>query len=98
MPHVTFVPMTGFRVREPEMLELGMSLPGFRERASAIGKLPALGVLTLAGLTSEPWTCSYRGVQDDSSASIDMIRSEHPDLVAVSALTASVQQTYFVIH
>src|SRR5436305_1307177 len=37
MPHVAFVPFTGFRVREPEMLELGMTLPGLRHRAGASG-------------------------------------------------------------
>lgn len=51
---ITFVPVTGFRVREPQMRELGMSLPGLQQRASAIAELPALGVLTLAGLTPEP--------------------------------------------
>ena len=53
MPHVTFVPMTGFRVREPQMRELGMSLPGLQPRAAAIAELPALGALTLAGLTPD---------------------------------------------
>jgi hypothetical protein len=33
MPHVVFVPFTGLRVREQEMLELGMSLPGPGENA-----------------------------------------------------------------
>jgi hypothetical protein len=46
--------MTGFRVREPQMRELGMSLHGLQQRASAIAELPALGVLTLAGLTPKP--------------------------------------------
>ena len=46
MPHVAFVPLTGFRLREAELLELGMSLPGLAPRAKAIGQLPALGLLT----------------------------------------------------
>jgi hypothetical protein len=50
MPHVAFVPFTGLRVREAEMLALGMALPGLRQRAEAIAHLPALGLLTLAGL------------------------------------------------
>ena len=33
MPHVALVPFTGFRVREEEMLALGMSLPGLKRRA-----------------------------------------------------------------
>jgi len=94
MPHVTFVPMTGFRVREPQMLELGMSLPGLLSRASAIAELPALGVLTLAGLTPEPWTCSYQGMSEVSDASIEKILADRPDLVAISALTASIEEAY----
>ena len=46
MPHVAFVPLTGFRLREAELQELGMSLPGLAPRAKAIGQLPALGLLT----------------------------------------------------
>jgi hypothetical protein len=46
MPHVAFVPFTGFRVREPEMLALGMSLPGLQPRGRAVAQLPALGLLT----------------------------------------------------
>ena len=94
MPHVTFVPMVGFRVREPQMLELGMSLPGLRPRAAAIAELPALGVLTLAGLTPEPWTCSYRGTSEISGTSIETILADQPDLVAISALTASIEDAY----
>ena len=48
MPHVALVPFTGLRVREQEMLELGMTLPGLRQRAEALSALPALGLLTLA--------------------------------------------------
>ncbi len=94
MPHVTFAPLTGFRVREPEMLELGMRLPGLRDRARAIGELPALGLLTLAGMTSAPWTCSYRGIEECNDTNFELIRRDQPDLVAISALTASIGEAY----
>jgi hypothetical protein len=32
VPHVALVPFTGFQIREREMLELGMALPGLRAR------------------------------------------------------------------
>lgn len=76
------------------MLELGMSLPGLQQRTSAIAELPALGVLTLAGMTPEPWTCSYRGTSEVSEHSIERILADRPDLVAISALTASIQEAY----
>jgi len=98
MPRVLFVPLTGFRVRESELRELGMTLPGFRHRARAIAELPALGPLTLAGLTSDPWTCSYLGVQESTDAVVDEIVAGRPDLVAVSALTASIDQAYALSH
>ncbi len=42
MPHVVFVPLSGMRIREEELLALGMSLPGLQPRAREIGQLPAL--------------------------------------------------------
>ena len=56
---VSFIAMHGFRVREPEMLSLGMRLPGLWDRAGALAGLPALGLLTLAGMTPPDWGVSY---------------------------------------
>jgi radical SAM superfamily enzyme YgiQ (UPF0313 family) len=93
MPHVAFVPLTGFRVGEGRMRELGMSLPGLRDRAAAVARLPALGVLTLAGMTPPPWTCSYHEA-DGATDLADALAESRPDLVAVSALTASAEEAY----
>lgn len=98
MPHVTFVPMTGFRVREPEMRKLGMSLPGLKARAKAIAELPALGVLTLAGLTPEPWTSSYLSAAQCTDDVVKQIATQKPDVVAISALTASIDEAYVLSH
>jgi len=94
MPHIVFVPFTGFRVREEEMRELGMSLPGFKQRAKAIAELPALGLLTLAGMLPESWTCSYHAAQAADDGLIERVLAEQPDLIAVSALTASIDEAY----
>ncbi len=95
MPHVALVPFTGFRIREREMRELGMALPGLRARAGAIAQLPALGLLTLAGLNSPAWTCSYHESDgSDAHPLAEQIISLRPDLVAVSALTASIDEAY----
>ena len=93
MPHVAFVPLTGLRVSEAEMLSFGMSLPGLRERGQALGELPALGLLTLAGMLGEEWTCSYHPSASTSSSIADIIATS-PDIVAVSALTASIDEAY----
>lgn len=93
MPHVAFVPFTGLRVREREMLKLGMRLPGLRKRAEALAGLPALGLLTLAGMTPDQWTCSYHPSAYTGNLVDDVVAAK-PDLVAVSALTASVLEAY----
>jgi radical SAM superfamily enzyme YgiQ (UPF0313 family) len=94
MPHVALVPFTGFRVREEEMLALGVTLPGLRQRAAAVAQLPALGLLTLAGLTPPDWTCSYHEAARADDALADEILRERPTVVALSALTASVEEAY----
>jgi radical SAM superfamily enzyme YgiQ (UPF0313 family) len=94
MPHVAFVPFTGFRVREEEMRALGMSLPSLRQRADAIGQLPALGLLTLAGLTPPHWHCTYHETGDRAAEVAARLIDSQPDLVAISALTASIEEAY----
>jgi radical SAM superfamily enzyme YgiQ (UPF0313 family) len=109
MPRVAMIAMHGFRVRRAEMLALGMALPGLAERAGALGGLPALGLLTLAGMTPTAWEVSYHeapGVESGErfdpsgeptgamAAVVAAIARERPTLAAVSALTASVEDAY----
>lgn len=94
MPHVAFVPLSGFRVREEEMLELGMSLPGLHQRARAIAQLPALGLLTLAGMTPARWTQSYHEATSTNEDIVEQILDTQPTIVAISALTASIDEAY----
>jgi radical SAM superfamily enzyme YgiQ (UPF0313 family) len=96
VPHVAFVPLAGFRVREEAMRELGMTLPGLRHRARAIGELPSLGLLTLAGMTPAPWTCSHHEAGGDGGPIVELLARERPDLVAISALTASAEEAYLL--
>jgi radical SAM superfamily enzyme YgiQ (UPF0313 family) len=94
MPHVTLVPLVGFRIREEELLALGMSLPGLVPRAKAVGQLPALGLLTLAGMLLEHWTCDYRPADRCNDELVDEIAAGKPTFVAISALTASIREAY----
>lgn len=91
--------MAGFRVREPEMLALGMRLPSLAQRAAAVGALPSLGLLTLAGLTPANWEMTWHesASQRDHAAlgaMADEIAGTRPDLAAISALTASIDDAY----
>lgn len=94
MPHVTLVSLSGLRVREQELAELGMTLPGLSRRARAITALPPLGLLTLAGLTPDSWSQSLHEAPVASEDLVQAIVVERPTLVAISALTASIQEAY----
>ena len=72
-----------------------MALPGLQARSGAIAQLPALGLLTLAGLNPSDWSASYHeSAGADGEALSDRIIELRPDLVAVSALTASIEEAY----
>ncbi|RNC81374.1 MAG: radical SAM protein [Phycisphaera sp.] len=94
MPHVTFVSMSGFRIKEAELAALGMSLPGLTSRAKSIAALPPLGLLTLAGLTPDHWSMSLHEASEVTGDLVDRIVGETPTLVAISALTASIIEAY----
>jgi radical SAM superfamily enzyme YgiQ (UPF0313 family) len=93
-PHVALVPFTGFRVRAAEMLALGMKLPGLQKRGAALAELPALGLLTLAGMNPEHWTASYHPSATAGDTLLSQVLATKPSLVALSALTASVAEAY----
>jgi radical SAM superfamily enzyme YgiQ (UPF0313 family) len=61
-----------------------------------VGQLPSLGLLTLAGHLTEEWTCSYHEATGDDDLLVQSIVQERPRLVAMSALTASVEHAYRV--
>src|SRR5713101_248226 len=92
--HVSYVSFVGLRIREQELLALGVSLPGLGSRMAAVAELPALGLLTLAAMAPSGWTCSYHEVDRWEEKIVDQIAEEHPCLVAVSALTASIKEAY----
>jgi len=94
MPHVCLVGLSGFRVREREMGALGMTLPGLHDRAQAIAALPPLGLLTLAAMTPPHWRVSFREAPAVDEALIHSIVLDKPDVVAISALTASILEAY----
>ena len=77
------------------MLALGMTLPGLKHRAAAVAQLPALGLLTLAGLTPPHWTCSYHEAARADETLTEEVLQQRPTLVALSALTASVEEAIY---
>ncbi len=92
---ILFLAMSGVRVYDPALLELGLTLPGFVERSRVIASLPSLGLLTLAGLCPEGTEVVYREMDDVSSeVAAREIAKESFDLVAMSSLTARIEDAY----
>src|SRR5262249_14328204 len=56
---IGLIAMSGVRACDPELMRLGMTLPGFVERGKVVASLPSLGLLTLAGMTPPSHTCEY---------------------------------------
>ena len=83
--------MSGIRACDQELLELGLTLPGFVERSKAIASLPSLGLLTLAGMTPARHQTRYIEVADlgkTESLPVDF------DLVAISSFSAQIKEGY----
>jgi radical SAM superfamily enzyme YgiQ (UPF0313 family) len=87
---IALIAMSGIRAHNPELTEMGMTLPGFVERGRAIASLPSLSLLTLAALTHDHHDVSYHEIQDMTEA------DELPDaeLVAIATFTAQVKDAY----
>jgi radical SAM superfamily enzyme YgiQ (UPF0313 family) len=82
---IGFIAMSGVRAHNAELTKLGLTLPGFVDRNKIIASLPSLGLLTLAGLTSDKFEISYHEIADLKTL------PELPvdfDLVALSTFTA----------
>jgi radical SAM superfamily enzyme YgiQ (UPF0313 family) len=91
---VLLISMSGVRVYNQELLELGLTLPGFVERSKVIASLPSLGLLTLAAHTPAHWEVVYKELDLYSDREIDEILRESPNLIAFSSLTARINETY----
>ena len=83
--------MSGIRACDTELLELGLTLPGFVERSKQIASLPSLGLLTLAGMTPDNHECRYIEIPDLHAESGAL---EEFDLVAISSYSAQIDEAY----
>jgi radical SAM superfamily enzyme YgiQ (UPF0313 family) len=88
---IGLIAMSGVRACDPELLRLGLTLPGFVERGRTIASLPTLGLLTLAGMTPPQHECEYIEVKDLKE--LDALPGCF-DLVAISTLSAQIGEAY----
>jgi len=87
--NIGLIAMSGLRVCDQELLELGLSFPMVSARAKQIEALPSLGLLTIAALIPEGHACEYlevRDIHDDIPI--------HFDAVFISCLTATSKEAY----
>src|SRR5215211_4054092 len=90
---IAFLAMSGIRAHDPELLRLGLTLPGFVERSKTVASLPSLGLLYLAACTPAGHELRYFEAESD--------RTEPPevygcDVVAISTFSAQVFEAYAI--
>ncbi|WP_035900014.1 B12-binding domain-containing radical SAM protein [Labrenzia sp. DG1229] len=85
------IAMSGIRVQNTDLMQLGLTLPGFVERSKVVASLPSLALLTLAGLTPSDVHVCYLEVAD--LAALDDLPCEI-DAVAISSYSAQIRETY----
>ncbi len=91
--NIGLIAMSGIRACDTELLQLGLTLPGFVERSKQIASLPSLGLLTLAGMTPRPHVVTYH---EAPSAEVIPTLPVNFDLVAISSLSAQIKDAYRV--
>ncbi len=87
---IALIAMSGLRVQNPILAEVGLTLPGFIERGKAIASLPSLSLLTLAALTPDRHEVDYIEVADIR----DLDDLPECDLAALSSYTAQINEAY----
>lgn len=89
--NIAFIAMSGIRLQNSALVQLGLTLPGFLERGRTIASLPSLSLLTLAALTPERHEVHYIEIADlrkDGDPPVDF------DLVAISTYSAQAGEAY----
>ena len=89
---IAMIAMSGVRAHDPVLTQIGMSLPGFADRANTIASLPSLSLLTIAALTPEKYEVTYHEIEDVQAA--DQLPA--CDVAAISTFTARAKDAYAV--
>ena len=87
---IGLIAMSGLRVMNPDLAELGITLPQFLSRGKVIAQLPSLALLILAACTPDDVEVEYHELTD-------LPAGELPsgfDLVAISSYTAMAYEMY----
>jgi radical SAM superfamily enzyme YgiQ (UPF0313 family) len=90
---IGFLAMSGLRAHDRRLLDLGMTLPGIRERGQVLSSLPSLGLLYLAASTPPGHELRYFEAERDGAEPAEVYTC---DLVAISTFSAQVFEAYSV--
>lgn len=90
---IAFLAMSGIRAHDPELLRLGLTLPGFVERSRTIASLPSLGLLSIAATTPPGHELHYFEAEGVGREPAEL---DGFDLVAISTFTAQVREAYAI--
>src|SRR5262245_54078140 len=90
---IGFLAMSGLRAHDPELLKLGMTLPGIIERGKVLSTLPSLGLLYLAAYTPPEHELHYFEAEGDGSEPAEVYTC---DLVAINTFSAQIFEAYAV--
>ena len=90
---IGFLAMSGVRAHDPELLKLGLTLPGFVERSKVVASLPSLGLLYLAAVTPGGHELHYYEAESDKCEPKEIYDC---DLVAISTFSAQVFEAYAI--
>lgn len=88
---IGFLAMSGLRAHDPDLLALGLTLPGVVERGEVVASMPSLGLLWLAAVTPEHHDVCYLEAEDATAVPPEAFEC---DVVAISALTAQAFEAY----
>lgn len=90
---IGFLAMSGIRAHDPELVALGLTMPGVLERGRVIAQLPSLGLLYLAAVTPQGHELVYHEAEGDGGEPREVYEC---DLVAISTFSAQVNEAYAV--
>lgn len=91
---IGLIAMSGIRVCDESLLQLGLTLPGFVERGKVIASLPSLGLITLAGMTPPSHEVQYLEVTDLEQSLRENSIPYDFDLVAISSYSPQIDEAY----
>lgn len=86
---IAMIAMSGIRAENPDLMELGLKLPGFLERARTLFAMPSLSLLTLAGMTPRDVEIEYREYREFPADT-----PPECDLDVITSFTAQIKDAY----